>query len=194
MEEFRQTIIKSLAAGFLIGLGGTAYLAIDNKIIASFMFSIGLLVICVEGYYLFTGKVSYTNNVSFLLIILGCNLFAAFLTGEIIAFTQPKLIPHAIDVCRNKMAEGWRVIPLGILCNVLIYFAVEGYKRRCRELVIMCVMAFILCGFEHSIANTFYFSLANVIAPWYILLNIIGNAIGGVIIFIIRGIRSNDGG
>ena len=51
--------------------------------------------------------------------------------------------------------------------------------------VILCVMVFILCGFEHCVANMYYFSVADV---WsldaFIILGImvLGNSFGSVII------------
>lgn len=186
--EFKQTIIKSLAAGFLISLGGTCFLSVHNKIIGAFLFSVGLLSICVTDQYLFTGKVSYTNDFFFLYFVLGLNWLSAFCMGIFIRNIRPDLIERAELMCANKLSEGLLVVPLGILCNILIYFAVEGYKNNSWVLLILCVMAFILCGFEHCIANIFYFSVTLRIPVVYILLNILGNTLGGVIVFNLRRI------
>ena len=49
----------------------------------------------------------------------------------------------------------------------------------------MCVIVFILCGFEHCIANMFYFSVAR---SWsfktilYTFVMILGNSIGSILI------------
>ena len=49
----------------------------------------------------------------------------------------------------------------------------------------MCVIVFILCGFEHCVANMFYFSVAR---SWsfktilYIFIMILGNSIGSILI------------
>ena len=56
----------------------------------------------------------------------------------------------------------------------------------------MGVMVFILCGFEHCVANMFYFSVANV---WsgrtflYLIVMTLGNSCGGVIIPLCRKLR-----
>ena len=46
MKKYLDFIIKGIYAGILIGMGGIAYLAIDNKIVGSFIFSFGLLTVC----------------------------------------------------------------------------------------------------------------------------------------------------
>ena len=55
-------LIKSIYAGFMIGIGGTIYLSLDNKIIGSFLFSFGLLTIITQNFNLYTGKVGYENS------------------------------------------------------------------------------------------------------------------------------------
>ncbi len=51
------------------------------------------------------------------------------------------------------------------------------------------VMVFILCGFEHCVANMYYFSVAGM---WsgktllYLLVMTLGNAVGGVVFPVIR--------
>ena len=50
-------------------------------------------------------------------------------------------------------------------------------------------MVFILCGFEHCVANMYYFSVAGM---WsgktllYLLVMTLGNAVGGVVFPVIR--------
>ena len=51
--------------------------------------------------------------------------------------------------------------------------------------IFMCVMVFILCGFEHCVANMFYFSIGS---SWsldvilYLIIMIFGNSIGAILI------------
>ena len=80
---------------------------------------------------------------------------------------------------------------LGIICNILIYIAVNGYAKAPHELgkylsLFFGVMVFILCGTEHSIADMYYWSVSGVLfsAPAQSLLRIavisLGNVVGGV--------------
>ena len=88
---------------------------------------------------------------------------------------------------------------------MLIYFAVEGFKVINNNfgkyvVLIMCVAGFIICGFEHRIANMFYISLDNTITLQsflMILYVIIGNTIGGLIVPLVNKVvkkleRGND--
>ena len=46
-------------AGLCIGLGGLVYLAVEDRVIGSALFTVGLFAICSFGLNLFTGKVCY---------------------------------------------------------------------------------------------------------------------------------------
>lgn len=180
------TFWKAFNAGVIIGLGGTCFLAIDNKVVGAFMFSLGLLTICVTQQYLFTGKCSYTNDVKYLLTVILGNIIGATWTGRCIGIIKPELVDKATEMCQTKLGESYRIIFLAIFCNILIYFAVEGYKKCQTILLIMCVMAFILCGFEHSVANIFYFAVAgkySVYSILYLVGNVAFNWIGGLLVF-----------
>ena len=189
--EFYGNFIKSIVGGFLIGIGGTCFLSVDDKLIGSLLFSVGLLAICTTNNLLFTGKASYTLEKRYLFTILLGNFIGASLLGGVIRFCLPRLHDKAIIICQNKMNEGLRIIPLGVLCNILIYFAIEGYKRRQTILLIMCVVAFIICGFEQCIANMYYFAVANIMTykgVFYLLANIFSNLLGGFIVQIFNGL------
>ena len=185
-KESKGTFIRSIMGGFLIGIGGTVYLTLDNKIIGSLFFSVGLLAICVTDNLLFTGKASYTLDKLYLATILFGNYIGATILGTIIRYTNPQLIEKAITICNNKLNEGLKIVPLGILCNILIYISIEGYKKGQTILLIMCVSVFILCGFEHCIANMYYFTVSGLIIGWkgffYLFCNVFSNLLGGIIV------------
>lgn len=76
---------------------------------------------------------------------------------------------------------------------MMIYLAVEVQKSSAHPVwklfgTVMPVMVFILSGFEHCIANMFYFSYANV---WsiktvlYVLITTVGNGLGSIILWAI---------
>ena len=77
---------------------------------------------------------------------------------------------------------------LGVLCNIFIYIAVEGYKNNPHELgkylsLFFGVMVFILAGTEHCVADMFYFWLSgwSVDAAVRVLVITLGNAAGGIL-------------
>ena len=82
------------------------------------------------------------------------------------------------------------ILLLSILCGLLMYIAVDGFKRIEHPVgkyitVFLCVSVFILCGFEHCVANMFYFSAANVWSVYtlcYLGIMTAGNALGGVLL------------
>ena len=57
-----EILIKSILAGIMIGIGGTIYLSLDNKIVGSILFAIGLFIIVVYSFNLYTGKMGYLIN------------------------------------------------------------------------------------------------------------------------------------
>lgn len=199
-----KNVINSFLAGIAISIGGFAFLSSDNKIIGAFLFSIGLFLICTMGYNLFTGKVCYifTNkemDLPFIGIVLLMNFVGTFLMGQLTRLIKPELIATANIICGRKLQEGFSVIPLSILCNVLIFYAVQEYARNTHELgkylaIVMCVVVFILCGFEHCIANMYYFAVADYTDKTigYLLLNILGNALGGIGIYRLEELRMRE--
>ena len=70
-----------------------------------------------------------------------------------------------------------------------MYLAVNGHKESKNDFakyagVFLCVSVFILCGFEHCVANMCYFTLANM---WslttfaYLGIMVLGNSLGGIL-------------
>ena len=54
-----RVLVSAVLAGFCIGLGGLAFLSVENRVIGAALFTTGLFVICTFGLHLFTGKVCY---------------------------------------------------------------------------------------------------------------------------------------
>lgn len=190
-----------MLAGVSIALGGTVFLSLDNKVLGALFFTVGLFAVCTFGFNLFTGKVCYIfeNDRKFALnlipIWLG-NLLGAWLTGEALRATRIATIAEkATAMCQTKLNDGLgSVFILAIFCNILIFIAVDGFKNNPHELgkylaLFFGVTVFILCGFEHCVANMFYISMAGM---WsgksllFILVNTLGNAAGGVLIPLLR--------
>jgi formate/nitrite transporter FocA (FNT family) len=77
---------------------------------------------------------------------------------------------------------------------LLIFIAVDGFKNNPHDFgkylsLFFAVMVFILCGFEHCVANMFYLSVAHLWsgkALLFILVNTLGNAVGGWLIPLLR--------
>lgn len=195
--KYIKTLLLAILAGIAIGIGGTIYLTLENKIIGSLMFTVGLYTICTQGLNLFTGKVGYlvNNKPSYLIdlvIIWIGNFIGTFTSAKLIQLTR--LTIDATNICNIKVNDSYlSLFILGIFCGMLMYIAVDGYKKTNNPIILfICVSVFILCGFEHCIADMFYFSLANMIGinTLMILLVItLGNSIGGMLIPLVNKIK-----
>lgn len=184
----KKLTLSSFAAGVMIGIAGIAYLRTNNP----WVFSIGLLVICFLNLHLYTGKICYIDGSTFfhadLLVILLINLIAAGFLGIITHFVYPELVQKASELVATKINQGWRVFPRAIFCNVMIFIAVHSWRNLPSPnniiTLIFATSIFVICGFEHCIANAFYFSCAyeqlNENFIWYLCFNIFGNTIGGI--------------
>lgn len=190
--------IGGILGGVSISIGCIVSLSVGGGTLGAFLFSIGLLSICVFGYKLYTGAVCSLDKKNFtgILMILYGNLVGIFVMSILTVFAKPDLMIAAQKICESKLHEGWRVIPLGMLCNICIYFATTEFEKTVERvcLLIISVMVFILAGFEHSIANAFYFCLTDFpvrkVVP-YLIMNIIGNGVGGVLLYrIVKGYRN----
>lgn len=81
-----------------------------------------------------------------------------------------------------------------VFCNIMIYIAVENDNHHphetCKYLALFLgAIIFILCGFEHCVANMFYFSLAGAwsgTAVYQMFFMTFGNTIGGLLLPITR--------
>lgn len=192
-------ILSGISAGICICLGGSVFLACENRIVGAILFSVALLCICMKGYALFTGKVGYIPEahdkeaVSVLLLALLGNTIATVAGGYLIALGLPKLKAAAETVCQAKLdQQWWETLIRGTFCGILMYLAVSTYRDNKTPLgILFCIPVFILSGFEHSIADIFYFGASGIIslkAFVFIWLVIVGNSIGGMLLPLLNGL------
>ena len=194
-----QTFVNALLSGIFIGIGGTIFLACPNSIVGAFLFTIGLMMIVCYGFNLYTGAIGYLVNhtkdffaylVKLVIIWLG-NYAGCYLVGISIRGTRtfPKVESKIAAVCADKLQDApASLFVLAVFCGLLMYIAVETYRRE--ELppifrfggLFLCISVFIMSGYEHCIANMYYFTLGNVWschALLLILLMTLGNSVGG---------------
>ena len=182
------TMILSIYAGLMIGIGGYVYLSVDSKIIGAFIFSFGLLTIVTQKFYLYTGKVGFVKNRNDILnisIIIVGNIVGTYIMSLVYRITHTDFT-QINDIWLNKINKStYEVLILSIMCGILMYLAIDNYnKNRNIIFIIMPVMVFILSGFEHSIANMFYYfssDYRNIESAIYLLTNIFGNGVGAII-------------
>lgn len=192
----------AVAAGMSVGLGRLVFLSVENRVLGAFLFTIGLFTICTMRLNLFTGKVCYSlerdtaYRLQLLWIWLG-NLLGTVLIALLAQTTRlaPQLCERASSLCSIKQGDSFvSLFVLGVLCNICIYIAVEGYKsipHDCGKYLALVfgVMVFILAGTEHCIADMFYFWMAKAWsgrAILSILVITLGNCCGGVLFPLLR--------
>ncbi len=189
----RRDLTLGIIAGLLIGIGGSVFLACENKVVGAILFSVALLCICMRGFFLFTGKVGFLvsshqkADVQGVLCSLLGNLIGTFVTGVAIRYTFPAYAEKALGMCEAKLEQGIPdTIIRAIFCGMLMYLAVVIYREnKSISGIFFCVPVFILSGFEHSIANMFYFAASGIVslqACGYLWIVILGNAVGGMLI------------
>ena len=197
MKKNINSLLKGVYAGAMIGIGGTIYLSMSNPVIGAILFSIGLLMICVYKMNLYTGMIGYVieNKLNYfitLIFTLVGNLIGTMLTAYLVFNTRIANISiKAKEISMIKIHDNYlSIFILAMFCGMLMYIAVNNYKKGEESIIkylsiIICVIVFILCGFEHCIANMYYISLAKVWSLKAILIMLVmifGNSIGSIVI------------
>ncbi len=203
-------IIDGVLSGFTLGVGGMVSFSSDNRYMGAFLFALGLFTIVQFRYGLYTGKVGYIVNrepayILEVLITLVSNglgtLISALLLRQTRFFTS---VVSGLDLTIEERAMAsvdgkihdspLSIFILAVYCGMLMFTAVE-INRQCRAKgnfigalfgVVVPVMVFIVCGFNHCIADMFYYFFAGCpdvpAALLYFALAITGNAVGGMLI------------
>ena len=189
--------LSGISAGILISLGGSVFLACENRIAGAVFFCVALLCICYKGYSLFTGRVGYAlrdaSKEYFSALGLGLlgNIAGTALCGAAIRLALPSLIDKAIAVCDPKLGQTFlQTLLRALFCGILMYLAVSIFaKHKTPVSILWCVPAFILSGFEHCVADMFYFAVCG----WptlqgiaFLATAVLGNAIGALILPLIN--------
>lgn len=183
----------SIYGGMCIALGGFASVGLA-KPFNGIIFSAGLVMIIFLGLQLFTGNIlrakegfSWEMLWKFWGLVYLGNFVGCFLTAWIIILSGFNL-DAATTIATTKaslpfMEAFWR----GIFCNVLVCIAAYLGKSISaptagKILIIMLpVTLFVISGYEHSVADMFYFSLGK--TSFFNLIPItIGNIIGGLLV------------
>ncbi len=208
MKEVRR-IIDGFLAGMLISIGGAVFLACYGKnadgtptlsyFVGALLFCTALFCICVKGYALYTGRIGYVlenhkkDDISSLLLGLLGNAIGTIAFGYLLAVTFPNLKETAEALCNGKLDQGYGFALIrATMCGILVYLAVDIFKKDKTPLgILLCIPCFILSGYEHSIADIFYFATSG-IASWnafgYLWMIILGNSVGALIIPALRSI------
>lgn len=194
-----KTIIYAIMAGIIVGFGGTVLLSVDNPYLGAFLFAGQLFIILSLQYSLFTGMVGYffyndrKEFVKKLAVVLMGNLIGTFLVAMLIRQTRfgPALIEQAQLKAGVKLNDTPQsLFILAFFCNMFVTNAVHQFKYNRYQVgkylaIFVSIMTFVLSGFEHSIADSFFFFLAgefNLLALRNFFIILVANILGGLVI------------
>jgi formate transporter len=184
-----------------------------SRLLGGLAFSLGLLLVAVAGAELFTGNnliamawagghLSGSELLRNWVLVCTANFAGAtglallvWLSGHA-GMNQGAIGRTAIDIATFKAQLSWaEAFFRGVLCNVLVCMAVwmtfAGRSVTDKAIaVIFPITAFVAAGFEHSIANMYFFPLAMLLgAPLgagdmlaNLLPVIAGNLVGGSVL------------
>ena len=190
----KREVINSFLAGMLVAIGGAVFLSCPSKVFGAILFSAALLCICFENFSLYTGKVCYfpeKTSKGYFLELLCCllgNIYASSFCAFLLKWTHADLSAASDAICNLKLSKTlFQNFIDAFFCGILIYLAVNIYRKNKSFMgILLCVPVFVLCGFEHCIADVFYFFLLNDINTvkytMFILTVIVGNSLGGMLI------------
>lgn len=169
---------KSMLAGIIVAIASYMQTQVENKYVAAFLFAVALLVVCVQGYNLFTGKVGYMKTKQQakenLLCLVG-NILGVAIVGELFNPTSQAIIINKINA--PLYITFWNAC----WCGFLMYVAVDGFKKKSYLSIVYAIPVFILAGFEHCIADMYHIFAArafSIDSLTFILLVILGNILG----------------
>ena len=160
-------LLLAVLAGAYIGFGSLFFLLVtadpswsfaSARVLGGLVFSLGLLTVVVAGAELFTGN----HLLAMAWAVAGADLGS---------FNGGRLAQQAMKVAQAKADLPADVAFLrGVLCNVLVCLAVwmaaAGRSVVDKAVaVVPPVTAFVALGFEHSVANFFFFPLALLLEP-----------------------------
>jgi len=179
-----QLLTLSCLAGAFIALGAAAYTAVmagadfsygPSRALGGLVFSMGLILVVVAGAELFTGNAlivmawvdgrigiasllrnwifAYLGNFAGAIVVVLLMSSSGLLAGPVAEAAQ--------RIGAAKLALGWpEALARGILCNMLVCLAVwlTFAARSVNDKILAIVFpisAFVLLGYEHSIANMY---------------------------------------
>lgn len=177
MPAGRMFLLAVLAGAFiaLAGVGATFGNVYVNKVAGAAIFPAGLAMVIVAGSELFTGncllvipllerKITLQGLLRNWLIVYAGNLLGGLLVAAmtVLAGTYDGIYDAVIATAVAKVSLPFGAALLrGVLCNFLVCiavwmaFAAKTVGGKIAGLFLP-VFLFVLCGFEHSVANMFY--------------------------------------
>jgi len=159
----------------LAGVGSTVANAAAGKLAGACVFPAGLAMVVIAGSELFTGdnlmivsvlekRITVRKMLKVLVIVYLGNLAGSVLVAALASLggTLGTVSETVVSTAAAKASLGFgTAFVRGILCNVLVCIAVwmaAAAKEPAGKLLglYLPIMVFVLCGYEHSVADMYY--------------------------------------
>ena len=194
--SFGAIFATTVSAGSIVGTVGPNAAAFTAslpygivRLVTGVVFSLGLILVVVGGAELFTGNnlivVAWASGrvrtrdllTNWLVAFAGNSLGAGF-TALLMFFTTQYTFGGgavgltALSIAKAKVELGLiPAVTLGVMCNTLVCLAVwMCYSARTTAgriiIIVPPIAAFVAAGFEHSIANVYFLTIALLIKNW----------------------------
>lgn len=175
-------LLLGISAGFILACAGAAasnaafsiQIASVAKLVSALIFPFGLIAIIFTGSELFTGNclisisvldksAKLSGMVRNLIIVYIGNFIGSAIVAAAVAYSGSEaLILNVMKAAAGKCSLSFgKALVMGFMCNVLVCLGVvcsltttTPSGRVLGAYIPVCL--FVLCGFEHSIANMFY--------------------------------------
>ncbi|QSX07034.1 formate/nitrite transporter family protein [Sedimentibacter sp. zth1] len=198
--SIKKRVFLSFMAGIFISLGGQGFLTIfNNSFLRAAVFPVGLMLIVLVGGELFTGncmmtfgytqkKIKLKNYISSILQVYFGNLIGALFVVFLVYFSglykNGSTLYASITAVATAKSNLTFVEAMfkGILCNILVVLGV-WFATASKDItgkLLGCwfpVMLFVLCGYEHCVANMFFMPLGALINENITIFSVINNLI-----------------
>ncbi len=186
-----KAVLVSILGGMFISLAAMGSLSISADpsggstalVLSGIVFSIGLVMTMMFGADIFTGntlivlplmqrKTTAQRFLANLLLVLLGNFLGALLVvslGTTSGFFTGRVLDRLLFVADHKISLAWYAqISAGILCNLLVSIAVlmAYLSENTVGKIISCILPvtlFIICGYEHIVANMFILPAAYIL-------------------------------
>lgn len=211
MEKFKyylKDFLSGFLAGLLISIGGLLNIVLISRnqaTIGNMFFTVGLFTICFFQLALFTGRVGYIvenkfKNILSLLVVYIGNMIGVIAIGSLFLLMPiyNNLSSYIETIISNKIFydSNFYIVLLkafvsSLFCGVLVFLAVESFKRFDNVIIkIVAIFVFIatfaIIGFEHCIADMFYFAIGKSLLNYpiyiFVLVVTLGNIIGAILL------------
>lgn len=153
--------MKKFLSGSLIALGAFAYLN-TGGLAGAVLFAFGIISIVKLQIPLYTGvagtEIAFREKADVLVWNIAGTLLASLL---LLIVSKEAVIENARQILAAKAADGWlSVFVKAVMCGVIVDISVFLSKKENNVLpLIFGIPLFILCGFNHSIADVTYIVL-----------------------------------